>query len=107
VEVKEMLLALLGAAPVGPVGPVSPNQSLPGSAEIASLINGGAGWALLACVAAMVVGGGIWAWAQKAGAFQRIHVAQLFVLGGMIGSLVVGAASVLVNFGYSAGASFK
>ena len=58
-----MLVVLVGAAPVGPV---TPNESLPGSAEIASLINGGAGWALLACVAARVVGGGIWAWASPA-----------------------------------------
>jgi hypothetical protein len=89
------------------VAPVQPSTSIPGTAEITSLINGLGMWALLACLAAMVAGGGLWAWAQRAGAFQRAHVAQMLVLGGLIGSIVVGAAAVLVNFGFGVGAQFR
>jgi hypothetical protein len=100
-----VLAVVVGAGGPVPVVPAAP--SLPGTEEVTSLLQGLAQYGLLAAVAALLLGGALWAWASRNGAFQRVHQGQMLVLGGLIGALITGAATVLVNFAYSAGTAFK
>src|SRR3954470_24767208 len=104
-----MVLGVLAAAvgDGGGVPAVPPEANLPGTAEITSLLRGLAMYGLLAAVAALLVGGGMWAWAWRNGTFQRAHQGQMLVLGGLVGAVITGAATVLVNFAYGAGSAFK
>src|SRR5438552_15507086 len=103
------MFTLVGMVPLqaAPVPEVHAQPSLPGTEEIISLLRGLAEYGLLAALAALLAGAALWAWAWRSGAFQRMHQGQLRVLGGLVGAVITGAASVLVSFAYSAGAAFK
>lgn len=78
-------------------------SALPGTAQLQGLINGIAFWSLIACVGAVVVGGGMWAFGGRASNYQAVGSGKTLVAGGAIGAALVGGAAAIVNFFVSVG----
>jgi MFS family permease len=77
--------------------------NLPGGAVLQHLTDGLGGWALLATLAGLVVGAGIWALGSHAQNYQHAYVGRRTVLVSGIAALLVGASPALVNFFFHAG----
>ena len=80
---------------------------LPGSKVLQSLVDGLAFWALLAALAALVVGAAVWAWASHA---QNHHYAangRRAAGVAALAALLIGAAPALINFFADAGDRVK
>jgi hypothetical protein len=84
---------------------INPNNNLPGTAQIAALVGGLVTWVLYACGAAILLGAGAWGLGHQAGNYNAEHKGRSMALGGVIGAMVAGAASALVNFGFGVGGS--
>lgn len=82
---------------------VDPNNNLPGTAQLASLVGGLMTWALLACVLAVLAGAAAWGFGARSGHFGASQQGRLMVLGGVAGAMITGAAAALVNFGFGVG----
>jgi Family of unknown function (DUF6112) len=82
---------------------VHPNAKLPGTTQLVSLVGGMTTWVLLACVVAVLAGAAAWGFGSRSGHFGATQNGRMMVLGGALGALVAGAASALVNFGFSLG----
>jgi hypothetical protein len=82
---------------------VHPNSKLPGTAQLTSLIGGLTTWVLLACVVAVLAGAATWGFGSRSGHFGASQHGRWMVLGGTVGALVAGAASALVNYGFTLG----
>ena len=80
-------------------------SGLPGGAALQKLLDGLVFVGLLACVAAIVVGGATWFVGAQAGNFTASMGGRRAVLAGMVGALVIGAAGALVNFFFTAGST--
>jgi hypothetical protein len=80
----------------------SANQ-LPGSATLQNLVNGLAGWALVAAMAGLVVGAGLWAIGAHAQNYNQTSIGRRAVLASIGAAILIGAAPVLVNFFFKAG----
>lgn len=72
--------------------------ALPGTEQLQNLINGVAFWALLACVAAVLIGAGAWAFGSRAGHYGAVGSGKSLVAGGLIGGFLIGASASIVNF---------
>lgn len=94
---------VLVLAAAGPVTTRPDPNGLPGGATAQRLLNGLTFYGLLACVAALVIGGATWFTANRAGNYTASFGGKVAVLGGVIGALVIGGAAALVNFFYGAG----
>lgn len=81
--------------------------SLPGSAALQQITNGLAGWALIVCLAAVVIGAAAWAAGSHAQNYQHAFSGRRTVLISGAAALVVGAAPTLVNFFFHLGQSVK
>lgn len=77
--------------------------ALPGTQQLQQVINGMAFWSLLACVAAVLIGAGAWAFGSRGGHYGAIGNGKTLVAGGVIGGFLIGAASAIVNFFTSVG----
>lgn len=82
---------------------VNPNSQLPGTAQLTSLVGGLMTWVLLACVVAVLAGAAAWGFGARTGHYGATQQGRMMVLGGAVGALVAGAATALVNFGFSVG----
>lgn len=82
---------------------VHPNSTLPGTAQLTTLVGGLMTWVLLACVVAVLAGAAAWGLGSRSGHFGATQQGRLMVLGGAVGALVAGAATALVNFGFGVG----
>jgi hypothetical protein len=95
-----LLAALLVTAQVD----LRPDPSaLPGTAQLQSLVNGLAFWALIACLGAIAIGGGMWAFGGRANNYNAVGNGKTLVAGGAIGAALVGGAAAIVNFFVSVG----
>ncbi|MEA2668776.1 MAG: hypothetical protein QOJ33_1710 [Chloroflexota bacterium] len=83
---------------------VDPNVTgLPGGTALQHMINGLAGFGLLACAAAVIIGGAAWGLGHQSGNFQYSAGGKRGVLGGIAGAFVIGASAAIVNFFFNAG----
>lgn len=82
---------------------VHPNSTLPGTAQLTTLVGGLMTWVLLACVVAVLAGAAAWGLGSRSGHLGASQNGRLMVLGGAVGALVAGAATALVNFGFGIG----
>ena len=108
-------LAIWLAAPIPPpTYPQSPSQSplptvevnptglgAPGRETIQDLLDWLGQYALWACVAAIVAGGGMFAWARRSGAAGMAVTGTGLVAGGVVGTILVGLAPDIVNALYT------
>jgi hypothetical protein len=78
---------------------VDPNPNdLPGGRVIQQVLDGLAGWALLASLGAMLIGAMVWALSSHAGNYHGASKGKTTVLVSAVAALLAGAAPALVNF---------
>lgn len=85
---------------------VSPNHGAPGAHQMGVLVGDLLFYALLGCVAGVIIGGATWALASHSGNYQHAARGKLGFLAGLGGALVAGAAVALVNYGFGLGRQF-
>lgn len=97
---------VIAAAP--PKVRVNPDPTgLPGSDVLESLINGLAFWMLLAALAGVLIGAGVWALASHGNNHHWSSRGRAGALVSAAAALVIGAAGPIVNFFVSAGGRVK
>ncbi len=82
-------------------------SGLPGSTQLEKLVNGLMFWALLGCLAGLVVSAGVWAMASNSGNYHHAGAGKKGVLFAAVGALLVGAAPAIINFFEAAGGGVK
>ena len=106
-----MILVGAAAARAGNSPPsvsVNPDPSgLPGSNVLQDLINGLAFWMLLASLAGVLIGAGVWALASHTNNHQWSSRGRAGALAASAAALVVGGAGAIVNFFVDAGGRVK
>jgi hypothetical protein len=87
---------------------VNPDPSgLPGSNVLQSLVNGLAFWMLLAALAGVLIGAGVWALASHGNNHHWASRGRSGALVSAAAALVIGAAGAIVNFFVEAGGKVK
>jgi hypothetical protein len=85
---------------------VTPNLSgLPGGDAAQKLLNGGAGFGLLACLGAFVWGGAQWGFGSRSNNYSQADDGKTRMLKGVAGAFGIGAAAAVVNFFFNAGSA--
>jgi hypothetical protein len=82
-------------------------SSLPGAAQLQSLINGLGFWALLAALAGMLVGAVLWAVGHHSSNSQQAYSGRKGVLVSGAAAMVIGAAPALIRFFFNLGSAVK
>ena len=83
---------------------VDPQASgLPGSGVLQQLVNGLACWALLACLAAMIIGAAVWAFSAQSNNHHYAATGRRGLLVSAAAALAIGASSAIINFFAEAG----
>lgn len=77
--------------------------ALPGSRQLASLVDGLAFWGLLACVGVLLAGAAFWAAGSRSSNYAAVANGKNMVFGGAIGAALIGGASAIVDFFYRVG----
>jgi hypothetical protein len=86
---------------------VTPNDKLPGTAQLNTLIGGLITWVLLACVAAVLIGAASWGFGARTGNYGSASTGKAMVLGGAVGALLSGAAVAVINYAFGIGGAVK
>lgn len=73
------------------------SDGLPGGVTIQQLLNWAGMLALWASVAAMLAGGGLYAWSRGGGPMRAGVTGSYLALGGGVGALLVGLGPTIVN----------
>lgn len=89
------------------VSTVPDPSGLPGGAALQKMLNGLVFLGLIACVAAVVLGGATWFVGSQAGNYNASLGGRRAVVGGIVGALVIGASAAIVNFFYAAGGTVR
>jgi hypothetical protein len=76
---------------------------LPGTNVLQSLVDGLAFWALLACLAAMVIAAAVWAFAAHSNNHHYTANGRRGLVVAALSALAIGASAALVNFFAEAG----
>ena len=83
---------------------VSPDPgAIPGSGPVQRIVNGLAFFALLIAVGAIVLGGAMWGAGNIANNTSTSVAGKRAILYSVVGMIVVGAASILVNWAFNLG----
>ncbi|MEI8127024.1 MAG: DUF6112 family protein [Actinomycetota bacterium] len=77
--------------------------ALPGSAALQQLVNGLAGWALLLCLAAMIIGAVLWAFGSHSQNMHQSMAGRRSLVTAVLAAIVIGSAPSLVNFFFHTG----
>ena len=93
--------SILGAVRNVRVDPKS--SGLPGSSVLQQLVDGLAFWALLGCLAAMIIGAAVWAFAAQSNNYQYAASGRRGLLVSAAAALAIGASAAIVNFFAEAG----
>src|SRR5437016_14090267 len=72
--------------------------ALPGTDVLKGLTNGLGYWALLAALAGLLVGAGMWGLGHYSQNFHQAHNGKKGVLVSGVAALVIGAAPAIINF---------
>jgi hypothetical protein len=81
--------------------------ALPGGAVLQNLINGVAWWALIASLAALVIGAAMWAIGNQTQNMQQSSAGRRAVLTSIAAAILLGAAPTLINFFFTTGTTVK
>jgi type IV secretory pathway VirB2 component (pilin) len=100
-----MLFAPLWIAGSPPGVPGAPPDvtKLPGAPVLKDLMSGVEGWALIAAIVGIVVGGIIWAFGQYSQNYQQAYAGRKGVLISAVAAVLIGGAPQIVNFFYGQG----
>lgn len=80
---------------------------LPGSDVLQDLVNGLAFWMLLAALAGVLIGAGVWSLASHSNNHHWASRGRSGALVSALAAMVIGGASAIVNFFVSAGGKIK
>jgi Family of unknown function (DUF6112) len=87
---------------------VNPNPGgLPGVDAFQKLLNGAAALALLACVAAFVIGAAQWGFGSRSQNYSQAADGKERMLKSVGGAFGIGAVAAVINFFYQAGTGVK
>ena len=87
---------------------VNPDMSgLPGGDALQKIVDGIAAFGLLACAAAVIIGGAAWGLGHQTANYQYTSGGKRGVLGGITGAFVIGASAAIINFFFAAGHGIK
>jgi hypothetical protein len=89
----------------GPVNVTPQDSNAPGINALKSLVNGLAAYAVIAAVAAVLLGGIAWALGERMGLDRASSVGKSGVLAGFGLAFLVGAAAAFVNFFLATGST--
>lgn len=106
----QLALLILAAAPTPtPYNvTVSPDPTgLPGSSVLQDLVNGLAFWMLIAALAGLLIGAGVWALASHSNNHQWSTKGRSGALTSALAALIIGAAAAIVNFFVDMGGKVK
>ena len=88
----------------GTVFTPSPNPAaLPGHQTFQELVNAVTWFALVACVVAAIIGAVTWAFGASSTNAAAASKGQKTVAGAVIGAIIIGASSILINWFYNLG----
>jgi hypothetical protein len=83
---------------------VNPNpDGLPGVGAFQKLLNGAAALALMACVAAFVIGAAQWGFGSRSQNYSQAADGKERMLKSAAGAFGIGAVAAVINFFYKAG----
>ncbi|HEX8104575.1 MAG TPA: DUF6112 family protein [Solirubrobacteraceae bacterium] len=103
-EEVPMDLVLLGVSDVK----LNPKPGgLPGSRVLQGLVDGLGFWALIAALAALIVGAAVWAWASQSNNHHYAANGRRATAVAAFAALIIGAAPALINFFAEAGEKVK
>jgi hypothetical protein len=104
-----MFVMLAATKPTAvPTVQVQPDPAgLPGSNVLQELVNGLAFWMLMATIAGILIGAGVWALSAHSNNHHWASKGRTGTLAAACGALIVGAASALVNFFVDLGSKVK
>jgi hypothetical protein len=89
---------------IGQVPDVAPDgKKAPGASGLQDAINVFAFYAILACVAGFLLGGAVWAVGGRAGNDYASQGGKVGMAAATGVAFLIGAASAVINFAYSAG----
>lgn len=94
-------LYLLQAASKVSINPDS--GGLPGGDAAQKLLNGAAGFGLMACVGAVLWGAAQWGFGSKSNNYSQADDGKTRMLKGVGGAFGIGAAAAVINFFFNAG----
>lgn len=80
---------------------------LPGSEVLQKMVDGLGFWALLAALAALIVGAAVWAWASQSNNHHHAANGRRATGVAALAALIIGAAPALINFFAEAGDNVK
>jgi hypothetical protein len=101
-KVQFHLTELLAAVSVSP----NPN-GLPGVSALQKLLNGAAALALMACLAAFVIGAAQWGFGKNSGNYSHAADGRERMLKSAGGAFCIGAVAAVINFFYNAGSTVQ
>lgn len=78
---------------------------IPGADLVGGLVNGLAQYALFASVGAVLVGAGFWGWSNYNDRAAGVNKGQKMILGGILGAVIIGASSLIINAAFNAGSA--
>lgn len=83
---------------------VNPNSTgLPGGQAAQKIINGAAGFGLMACVGAVLWGAAQWGFGSRSNNYAQADDGKSRMLKGVGGAFGIGAAAAVINFFFNAG----
>jgi hypothetical protein len=89
-------IAVVGSWRQEPVD-VAPSRNAPGNTAIGTMVDWLAQYALWACLASVLAGGGMYAWGRANGHNGRAVSGGALAAGGAVGAVLVGLAPDIVN----------
>jgi MFS family permease len=95
-----------GRMPVATIN-IQPDNTLPGTAQLQTLISGLGTWALMAALAGMLLGAALWALGHHSSNYQQAANGRKGLLVAGFAALIIGAAPALISFFFSLGGSVK
>jgi hypothetical protein len=85
---------------------VDPNSSgLPGGPAAQKILNGAAGFGLLACAGVVIWGAAQWGFGSKSNNYAQADDGKGRMLKGAGGAFGIGAAAAIINFFFNAGSA--
>ena len=98
------MLAVVSAGPLLADVSLNPDPTkLPGGQTLAGLVDGAAGLALIACLAALIIAAVVWAFGHHTGNYNHSAKGKTGVIVAIAAAFVIGMGATLINFAHKTG----